>query len=165
MSRAGFTSVALATFLIVLSAGKLLPERQARRDHTAALVHLHSPTAAVEQITLRDLCDKTIWRPGLWLQCHTTNIMGGLNNARNRMQTCMRLAIDAGAGLVLPLIGLRDSNNLKALSNGTLVRPDVFFNIDSMRELAAELCPQLEIDSVAPYAPSVGMPAVKWYGK
>jgi hypothetical protein len=57
---------------------------------------------------LTKLCDETEWTEGLWLHCHSrcgvnhTSICGGLNNVRNRVQTCLRLAIDAGMGLIMP---------------------------------------------------------------
>jgi hypothetical protein len=44
---------------------------------------------------LRNLCDETNWTPGLWIHCHSTcgsrktSVCGGLNNARNRIQTCL----------------------------------------------------------------------------
>jgi hypothetical protein len=59
--------------------------------------------------SLRHLCDKTVWTEGLWLQCHNnagpskTSIKGGLSNIRNRLQTCVRLAISAGAGIIVIL--------------------------------------------------------------
>jgi hypothetical protein len=62
---------------------------------------------------LRALCDQTQWRDGLWLRCHSTcganqtSMCGGLNNARNRIQTCLRYAIDAGMGVILPSIARR----------------------------------------------------------
>lgn len=59
-------------------------------------------TESVPDVTnLSKLCSKTTWTEGLWLHCHSfcgennTSICGGLNNARNRVQTCLRLAIDA----------------------------------------------------------------------
>ncbi len=68
-------------------------------------VQLQRGTASTAAGNLRQLCDRTVWIEGLWLQCHIGNIVGGLNNARNRLQTCLRLAIDAGAtGMVLPPI-------------------------------------------------------------
>ena len=57
--------------------------------------------------SLRHLCDETEWTEGLWLQCHSnvgpskTSMRGGLSNLENRMQTCVRLAIAAGAGVIV----------------------------------------------------------------
>ena len=57
--------------------------------------------------SLRHLCNETDWTEGLWLQCHNnvgpskTAMRGGLSNLGNRMQTCVRLAISAGAGVIV----------------------------------------------------------------
>lgn len=67
----------------------------------ATLAHPPSRLHSVKRRPAEDLsqlCESTAWVEGLWIQCHVGNIVGGLNNARNRLQTCIRLAIDAGAG-------------------------------------------------------------------
>lgn len=94
---------------------------------------------------LAQLCSATAWRPGLWLQCHFGHIVGGLNNARNRLQTCLRLAIDAGAGLVLPPIGLRSQTDLVRTANGSVVCIDQFWDTAWLRQQAAADCPLLQI--------------------
>lgn len=69
----------------------------------------------------------------------------GLNNARNRVQTCLRLAIDAGFGLVLPSATLRnDPEHLKVL-NGTAVSLDEYWDTEYLRGTMQKVCPQLEI--------------------
>lgn len=94
-------------------------------------------------LTLPQLCDETIWTPGLYLVCHSkcgqnnTSICGGLNNARNRLQTCMRIAIDAGATLILPQAMTRN----EALKNSSGLRdinfksepPQFFWDIDHLK--------------------------------
>ena len=76
------------------------------------------PSTAILKSSLRKLCDDIIWTEGLWLSCHShcglgeEAICGGLNNARSRLQTCIRLAIDAGAGLVLPTVMTRSETTL-----------------------------------------------------
>jgi len=101
---------------------------------------------------LRALCDNTDWKDGLWLRCHSycgvdhTSICGGLNNARNRIQTCLRLAIDAGSGLIIPTATTRDEQNLLQTDNGT-VCPDVYWDIDYLGQAVREQCPQLQLRS------------------
>ena len=64
---------------------------------------------------LLELCSETQWTHGLWLHCHNhcgenqTSICGGLNNARSRIQTCLRYAIDAGMGIILPSVASKSS--------------------------------------------------------
>jgi len=84
-----------------------LPSISPPSSHSSATVHFPS---------LRHVCDTTDWTEGLWLHCHNragpskTSIKGGLSNARNRIQTCLRLAISAGAGvIVIPLFPLPSS--------------------------------------------------------
>ncbi len=99
---------------------------------------------------LTDLCQQAQWTDGLWLHCHSycgpkkTSICGGLNNARNRIQTCLRLAIDTGAGLILPSTTERDEKNL-VLTDDRVVCPEVFWNIDHLQMSLREQCPQLKL--------------------
>lgn len=106
----------------------------------------------VEQYDLQTLCSKTAWTEGLWIHCHSfggpqeESILGGLNNARNRIQTCLRLAIDSGAGLILGTVTTRDEANL-VNTNHKPVCPDFFWDIEGLeRELQNE-CPQLQLRS------------------
>ncbi|KAL2074247.1 hypothetical protein VTL71DRAFT_8025 [Oculimacula yallundae] len=100
---------------------------------------------------LTPLCRETKWTEGLWLHCHSycgsnmTSVCGGLNNARNRIQTCIRLAIDAGAGLILPSATERDEAHLVKTNGAVKVCPDVFWNIEYMQASLREQCPQLNL--------------------
>ncbi|TAQ88169.1 hypothetical protein B7494_g3476 [Chlorociboria aeruginascens] len=99
---------------------------------------------------LTALCSSITWTPGLWLQCHSycgkndTSICGGLNNARNRIQTCLRLAIDSGAGLILPKVTRRNPANLGQINTHEEVCPDFFWDIKYLTQTLGEQCPQLE---------------------
>ncbi|TVY26153.1 hypothetical protein LHYA1_G005379 [Lachnellula hyalina] len=99
---------------------------------------------------LLHLCKETNWTDGLWVQCHSncgdnsTSMCGGLNNARNRVQTCLRLAIDTGAGMIIPSATTRDENDL-VNTNDKTVCADFFWNMGYMQEALAEQCPQLQI--------------------
>jgi len=108
-------------------------------------------TESVPDVTsLSKLCSKTTWTEGLWLHCHSfcgennTSICGGLNNARNRVQTCLRLAIDAGAGIIIPSATTRDEENLLKTDSKT-VCADTFWNMDYLQHAMGGQCPQLEI--------------------
>ncbi|KAH8598170.1 hypothetical protein B0O99DRAFT_616061 [Bisporella sp. PMI_857] len=106
-----------------------------------------SPTA------LSALCSQTKWVDGLWLHCHSysglnrISVAGGLNNARNRIQTCIRLAIDAGSGLIIPPVStLRDSTNWVTGQTESFC-PDVYWNIEYLKTQLSKQCPQLQLRS------------------
>lgn len=100
-------------------------------------------------LDLTALCESTDWTPGLWLHCHSycgankTSICGGLNNARNRYQSCLRLAIDAGAGLILSSVTERDERDLRQ-TNFNTVCPDKFWDIQGLIALMGSQCPGLQ---------------------
>ena len=81
------------------------------------------------QSGLTELCRQTTWTDGLWLHCHSRcgdnggSFCGGLTNARNRFQTCVRLAIDLGAGVLIPSVTTRSEDNL-GNTNAHTVCPD-----------------------------------------
>lgn len=99
---------------------------------------------------LKDLCDQTQWTKGLWLHCHSycgenrTSACGGLNNARNRIQTCLRLAIDAGAGVIIPSVTSRKEDNL-ANTNSSTACADRLWSMEHLRASLAMACPQLRL--------------------
>ncbi|KAH8647547.1 hypothetical protein BGZ60DRAFT_345394, partial [Tricladium varicosporioides] len=100
---------------------------------------------------LNALCNRTNWTDGLWLQCHSysgkdrISVAGGLNNARNRIQTCIRLAIDAGSGLIIPPIStIRDSTNW-VTGQTESVCADFYWNMEQLQALLQEECPQLQL--------------------
>jgi hypothetical protein len=94
---------------------------------------------------LQRLCDRTEWIDGLWIHCHSKAkrdaegkqaIHGGLNNARNRVQSCLRVAIDAGAGVVIPSVATRDQTRLKNLGGGEPIAASNFWNMGHMEKLS-----------------------------
>ena len=99
---------------------------------------------------LKDLCSKTKWTEGLWLHCHSycgenrTSACGGLNNARNRIQTCLRLAIDIGAGVIIPSVTWR---NEKHLANTGMYTgcADRFWDMEHLQRSLTKGCPQLKL--------------------
>lgn len=105
---------------------------------------------------LTRLCANTTWRPGLWLQCHFNHIVGGLNNARNRLQSCLRLAIDAGAGVILPPIIPRNKEFLaKRYGNESAICIDYFWDVSELVKRVGRTCPQLLVQKCTE-------PAEKW---
>lgn len=92
---------------------------------------------------LKSLCENTFWKKNLYLNC--TNISGGLVNVRNSVVSCLRWAIDAGAGLVLPLIGSRAKDNPSEFFV-TWENLDYLFDLPNMLNKLEQACPQLVIE-------------------
>lgn len=115
--------------------------------------------------SLQALCGQNAWQPNLTLHCHSQcgpskhSICGGLNNARDRLQTCVRLAIDAGATTVLiPSIAARSQSSLWVVDptqvpgSGVpvVLCADAWFSVEKLRRVLGESCPQLRVEDVCP---------------
>lgn len=102
-------------------------------------------------LTLQSLCETTTFQPGLYLQCHSwcgpesTSICGGLNNARNRVQTCLRLALDLGSNIILPTVSTGRHCENPSLFSSDSVCPDVYFDISYLVQEMGSVCPELEM--------------------
>lgn len=71
---------------------------------------------------MRSLCSSKEWTPGLYFTCDES--VGGIGNIRNSILLCVRYAIEAGAGLVVPTIVLRDANDISLIVSGALILID-----------------------------------------
>ncbi|KAJ8067198.1 hypothetical protein OCU04_004563 [Sclerotinia nivalis] len=102
-------------------------------------------------LALRSLCETTTFQPGLYLQCHSwcgpssTSICGGLNNARNRVQTCLRLALDLGSNIILPTVSTGRHRENPSLFSSDSVCPDVYFDISYLIQEMGSVCPEVEM--------------------
>lgn len=118
---------------------------------------LSGPTV-LELPHLQQLCRETSWTQGLWLQCNSycgpaeTAWCGGLNNARNRFQSCLRLAIDAGAGLIIPQIYLHGLGTANVNAIGQESCSDDWFDLAHTDLVMRTNCPQLELRAACPDA-------------
>lgn len=102
---------------------------------------------------LRRQCDQTAWRntrgdgsASVYLQCE--GIYLGLTSVISQVKSCFKMAIEAGVGVVLPSIPLRDANNLLVYNQGNHAAERAFGDwfdemhfVDSM----AHACPGLGI--------------------
>ncbi|KAH8598753.1 hypothetical protein B0O99DRAFT_683504 [Bisporella sp. PMI_857] len=126
-------------------------------EKTTLLSHLPKLSTAASDsgdYHLQKLCGQTLWREGLWIQCHGNAradhegkkaVAGGMNNVRNRIQSCLRLAIDAGAGVIIPMIATRDQTKLKHLGGGEVVPASRYWNMEHMEDVLQKQCPQLKV--------------------
>ncbi|KAK6852871.1 hypothetical protein PG995_011422 [Apiospora arundinis] len=108
---------------------------------------------------LSSLCRDTPWNPNITLRCHSScgadqlSLCGGFAEARNRIQTCIRLAIDAGAGgsLIIPPIALKGVEEKKSKgsaisnSNARTVCPSALFDFAGLQKTIGNWCPGLKI--------------------
>ncbi|KAI1875127.1 uncharacterized protein JN550_002556 [Neoarthrinium moseri] len=98
---------------------------------------------------LSELCRATKWTEGFWLHCHSqcgddkTSFCGGLTNARNRIQTCLRLAIDAGASVIIPAVTARAEDDLLN-TNDHAVCPDEWWDTEKLQVTLKTQCPHLK---------------------
>lgn len=113
---------------------------------------------------LRALCARTRWNPDLAVHCHSrcgpnqTSFCGGINNARDRLQTCLRLAVDAGATtIVIPSLAARSEKRLATINPAAVAGAedeilelcaDAWFAVDRLQETLSENCPQIRVKMV-----------------
>ena len=107
----------------------------------------------LKEPTLKSLCDSTTWHPNLYLNC--TNIRNktinerstvdarGTVNLRNSMITCLRWAIDAGMGFVIPRIALRSEEMPIIFDRWTDF--EFLFDEGHLRRTMNNECPQMKI--------------------
>ncbi|KAK8059229.1 hypothetical protein PG996_009159 [Apiospora saccharicola] len=100
---------------------------------------------------LANLCRDTPWNPNLTIHCHSgcgadqLSLCGGLAEARNRVQTCLRLAIDAGAGggLIIPPIIAAGTDNNQSVCPGRL------WDMAGLQQTLGNWCPGLKVRTTA----------------
>lgn len=92
---------------------------------------------------LRKHCETIDWRQGLYFDCSTNS--GGIGNMRSFILTCIRHAIDGGAGLVMPTIRKRDDANLANLFTNVDMPLGYMFDEKFFLQSIADSCPQLVI--------------------
>lgn len=121
---------------------------------------------------LQDLCSRTAWRPHLALHCHSncgpdkSSFCGGLNNARDRLQTCVRLAIDAGANTVfIPSIAARSESALwtvdpsavtEDVGTPVILCSEAWFSSKQLEQALSKGCQQLKVKFVCPTGNGLG---------
>ncbi|KAH7346260.1 hypothetical protein BKA65DRAFT_477475 [Rhexocercosporidium sp. MPI-PUGE-AT-0058] len=91
---------------------------------------------------IADMCDEQEWDDSIVFECQ--NLIGGIGNLRQEVLHCIRYAIDAGAGLVLPVIHLRQDSDLSNLESGT-TSMDYLFDKDRFLSRMEMACPQMRV--------------------
>lgn len=98
-------------------------------------------------LALRQACEQTQW-PGneVFLECY--GIAAGLTSIMSQVKVCVKMAIEAGAGIILPTIPLRNSTNLKDFNfmNRDAYMPfDKWFDVEHFRTQLGRVCPQMKV--------------------
>lgn len=96
---------------------------------------------------LKAQCARTQWREDdVYLQC--MGMAAGLTSIMSQVKVCMKMAFDAGTGLVLPSMPLRDSSNL---DNFNFLNQDAYmpygewFDAAHLIDSVKRVCPQMRI--------------------
>jgi hypothetical protein len=93
-----------------------------------------------ETYSLKSLCDDTVWHQDVYLNC--TDLAGGTFNIQNSIVTCLRWAIDAGIGMIMPKIATRVKDDPSKFRDSWM--PYTYlFDENNLRERLSKECPQL----------------------
>eukprot|EP00026_Physarum_polycephalum_P008579 Phypoly_transcript_08667.p1 GENE.Phypoly_transcript_08667~~Phypoly_transcript_08667.p1 ORF type:complete len:389 (+),score=61.64 Phypoly_transcript_08667:179-1345(+) len=97
----------------------------------------------VDLPALRSTCNRSEWVPNIFLRCEYR--MGAFNGI-NKLQVCIRWAIDAGIGLVAPRFLPRNQENLGTMVDGNISESlDYFFDEKSIFKRLHHNCPKMVI--------------------
>ncbi len=98
---------------------------------------------SIESESIKSICSETQWNQSIVFKCDES--VGGIGNVRNSILNCVRYAISAGAGLVLPSIVLRDSSDISQIRTG--VKTDMSFMFDTLHfvDSLRLSCPSLKV--------------------
>jgi hypothetical protein len=96
---------------------------------------------------LRQQCAHTKWpEDSVYLRCG--GMAAGLTSIMSQVKVCMKMAIEAGVGIVLPSMPLRDSKDLTQfnfLNGDAYLTYDKWFDADYLIEQMKQACPQMKI--------------------
>jgi hypothetical protein len=96
---------------------------------------------------LRETCQHTQWVEGdVYLQCGAMS--AGLTTIMSQLRGCLKMALEAGTGVVLPTMPLRDSTDLTKfnfLNKNAYMPYDKWFDAEHLIEQIGRVCPQMKI--------------------
>jgi hypothetical protein len=123
----------------------LYNEHQPSPEETAFVgkaVDVEFPTP-INYESIQEICARTTFRPGLLFSCEGQH--GGVGMVRNQILKCIRYAIHAGAGLVVPSMALRNAKNLADIETSTEMGLEYLFDREAFHEHLHNGCPGLLI--------------------
>ena len=96
---------------------------------------------------LREQCAHTKWpEDSVYLKCG--GMSAGLTSIMSQVKVCMKMAVEAGVGMVLPAMPLRDSKDLTQFNfmNGdAYLNYDKWFDAEFLIAQMKQTCPQMKI--------------------
>ncbi|RDW89180.1 hypothetical protein BP6252_01212 [Coleophoma cylindrospora] len=96
---------------------------------------------------LRQHCAHMRW-PEDDVYLHCEGMSAGLTSIVSQVKVCLKMALDAGTGIILPSMPLRDSDDLKNFNflNGTAYMTyDKWFDARHLIDEVGRVCPQMKI--------------------
>ena len=95
----------------------------------------------VDSEPIRSICSDTQWNASIVFACD--NSVGGIGNIRNSILNCVRYAISAGGGLVVPKIIVRDSGDISKIRTSERTTMDYMFDSQHFTNSLQISCPGL----------------------
>lgn len=98
---------------------------------------------------LKAQCDRTEWRDDFYMHCG--GLTAGLTSIMSSLRVCFKMALDAGIGLSIPVMALRDSKDLrdfKTFDADSHHPYGEWFDEAHLIKLLKASCPQMKIAPV-----------------
>ncbi|RFU28424.1 hypothetical protein B7463_g7906, partial [Scytalidium lignicola] len=96
---------------------------------------------------LREVCESNSWpEDDVYLQCN--NMHAGLTSIISQVKVCLKMAVEAGTGLILPSMPIRDPTNLleyNLLNPDKYLTYDEWFDAQHVIDSFARACPKMKI--------------------
>ncbi|OBT87669.1 hypothetical protein VE02_02745 [Pseudogymnoascus sp. 03VT05] len=106
-----------------------------------------SPSTPYDFPALKAQCARTHWRQDeVYLQCG--GMAAGLTSIMSQVKVCLKMAFEAGTGLVLPSMPLRDSDHLQEfnfMNQDAYMTYDQWFDVAHLIDSVKRVCPQMKI--------------------
>ncbi|KAL5330735.1 hypothetical protein ACEPPN_000256 [Leptodophora sp. 'Broadleaf-Isolate-01'] len=111
--------------------------------------------APIESESIKSICDETAWNSSIVFRCDSS--VGGIGNIRNSILNCVRYAISAGAGLVVPTIVVRDTDDISLIRTGVNTEMGFMFDTQHFVDSLKLSCPSLRVFSTVAEVQNYGL--------
>lgn len=107
------------------------------------------PADSYDFPALRKACDRAEWHEDVYLQCG--GMFAGMTSIMSEVKGCFKMAVEAGTGLILPRIPIRDNTNLLDFQNnedetGDAYMPyDQWFDAKHLIDSLERACPRMKV--------------------
>lgn len=91
-------------------------------------------------------CQNTKWRTDEEIYFKAVNIQAGMTTIMSQVKVALKMALDAGVGILLPEIYLRSSQNLLSYTEETSKMPfREWFEVEHLVDSLKRACPQMKV--------------------